>query len=383
MNHHTPYPIRLSVACYRVLLNAYPSAHRRVYGPLMQQLFHDLCRDAYQQNGLWSLTRFWMWTLFDFILSVGTTYREAIEAIMTIKHTFTPMPWRYILLVVLPGLLFGISRFYYPFYLPFQISFILILLLTFATLVKQKRIPGWGLLMIGLMLSWGAMVVIIIGGEWLARLLHYNGELQRLLMAIPLWAVIGMLGWQYWQVWRSFSRIFVLILLVIVIAALFVGMDALTTAAYMLLPVAIGLPLARRHGTQAILFVVGAYCWWLFDSDYISGWLINDLPFYAAYAVLMRLLFMSVGPLLLLRAQSLQGQVAGLLTPMAVVLVARVLVPWLVSPSSHPARIWWGDVLLSVFTLLAFSLAFALYTRVDRTESPITPQGTEQPVYAG
>ncbi len=383
MTRFSLHPVRLSTVCYRALLMAYPHAHRQAYGTLMQQLFNDLCRDAYQQNGLWSLIRFWVWTLFDFILSVGTAYREAMEAIMAIKRTFTPMPWRYILLVVLPGVLFGISRFYYPFYLPFQISFILITLLTLATLITQKQIPGWGLLMTGLMLSWCLIVVIVVGGEWIARPLHYNHELKHLLGAIPLWAVIGVMGWQYRQAWRSFSWILGLILLGIVVAALFVGMDALTTAGYMLLPVALGLPLARRHGTQAILFVVGAYCWWLFDSDYISGWLLNDQPFYPVFVVFIRLLFMSVGPLLFLRAQSLRGQAAGLLTPMVLVLVARVLVPWLVIPSSHPARIWWGDTLLSAFMLLAFILAFALYARVDRMESPIAPQETEQPVYAG
>lgn len=382
MNRHAPHPVRLSVACYHVLLMAYPPVYRQTYGPLMQQLFHDLCRDAYQQNGLWSLTRFWVWTLFDFILSIHAVYREAMEAIMAIKRTLTPMPWRYILLVVLPGVLFGISRFYYPFYLPFQISLILIMLWTLATLIRQKQIPGWGLLMTGLVISWGLMAVIVVGGEWVARPLHYNGELKRLLVAIPLWAVIGVLGWQYRQAWRSFSWVLLLIVLVILVAALFVGMGAITTAGYMLLPLALGLPLARRHGTQAILFVVGAYCWWLFDSDYISGSLLNERPFYPVFVVSLRLLFMSVGPLLFLRAQSLRGQVAGLLTPMGVVLVARVLVPWLVVPSSHPARIWWGDTLLSVFMLLTFILAFALYARVDRTESLIAPQETEQPVYA-
>lgn len=381
MTRFSPHPVRLSIACYRILLMTYPPAHRQAYGPLMRQLFHDLCWDAYRQNGLWSLARFWVWTLFDFIFSVCTAYREAMEAIMTIKRTFTPMPWRYVLLVILPGVLFGISRFYYPFYLPFQISFILIVLLTLATLVRQKKMPGWGLLMTGLVLSWCLIAVIIIVGEWIARPLDYNEERQRLLGAIPLWTVIGVMGWPYRQAWRSFSGIFGLIFLAIAAAALFIGLDALLTAGYMLLPVALGLPLARRHGTQAILFVVGAYCWWLFDSDYISGWLLNERPFYPIFVVFIRLLFMSIGPLLFLRAQSLRGQVLGLLTPVVLVLVARVLVPWLAVPSSHPARIWWGDTLLSAFMLLAFILAFALYARVDRIESPIAPQETEQPVY--
>lgn len=379
----SPSPIRLSVACYRLLLMAYPTAYRQIYGPLMQQLFQDLCRDAYQQNGWRSLIPFWIRTLLDFAQSVGVTYWETMEAFMAIKRPFTPMPWRYVLLVVLPGVLFGISRLYYPFYLPFQISLILIILWTLATLVTQKQIPGWGLLMAGLVISYGLLAVNIVGGEWIAKTLHYNDELKRLLGAIPLWAVIVVMGWQHRQVWRSFSWALGLLLLVILVTALFVGMSALTTAGFMLLPVALGLPLARRHGAAALLFVVGAYSVWLFDSDTFNGWWLRDKAFYPVYAMLLLVLFMAAGPLLFLRATTLRGQIVGLFTPMILMLVARVLVPWLIVPFAHPARIWRNDALLSAFTLLVFILGFVLYARVDRVGTLITSQETDQPIYAG
>ena len=92
---------------------------------------------------------------------------------------------------------------------------------------------------------------------------------------------------------------------------------------------------------------------------------------------------MGIGPLLFLRATTRRGQMVGLFTPLILVLVARVLVPWLVVPLSHPAHIWRNDALLSVLTLLVFILAWVLYERVDRSESPLVPQGAEQAVYAG
>jgi hypothetical protein len=171
-------------------------------------------------------------------------------------------------------------------------------------------------------------------------------------------------------------------LLIVLGAALFVGMSWLTSAGFLLLPVALGLPLARRHGAAALLFVVGAYSVWLFDSDTFNGWLLRDRAFYPVFAMLLPLLFMGIGPLLFLRAATRRGQMVGLFTPIILMLVARVLVPWLVVPLAHSARLWRNDALLSVLTLLVFILALALYVRVDRAESAIAPPETEQPVYA-
>jgi len=50
---------------YRILLFVYPATHRREYGPLMVQLFDDLCRDSYRQKGLAGLVRLWSHVLAD------------------------------------------------------------------------------------------------------------------------------------------------------------------------------------------------------------------------------------------------------------------------------------------------------------------------------
>lgn len=382
MNHHTPYPIRLSVASYRVLLMAYPAAHRQAYGALMQQLFQDLCRDAYQQNGWRSLASFWMRMLLDLIRSLYAAYAETLEAIMAIKHPLTPMPWRSILLVVLPGTLYALSRIYPPLSIAAGIAFLLVFLLVLGATGRQRQLPAWGMFMAGLAMSWGLFVITISFKEWTSRPWLTDDRVVNLLGAVVLWLIIGYQGWQYRQVWHRFRWVLGVGLLIVLGAALFVGVSWLTSAGFLLLPVALGLPLARQHGAAALLFVVGAYSVWLFDSDTFNGWWLRDKAFYPLFAMLLPLLFMGVGPLLFLRAATRRGQMIGLFTPLILMLVARVLVPWLVVPTSHPAYIWRNDAFLSVLTLSVFILAFALYTRVDRAESAIAPPETEQPVYA-
>lgn len=383
MTRFSLHPVRLSTACYRALLMAYPHAHRQTYGTLMQQLFHDLCRDAYQQNGWRSLTSFWMRMLLDFIGSLYAAYGETLEAIMMTKHPITPMPWHSILLVVLPGTLYALSRIYPPLGIVAGIAFLLVFLLVLGATGRQRQLPTWGMFMAGLAMSWGLLAITISFKEWTSRPLLTDDKVVNLLGAVSLWLIIGYQGWQYRQVWHRFRWVLGVGLLIVLGAALFVGISWLTSAGFLLLPVALGLPLARRHGAAALLFVVGAYSVWLFDSDTFNGWWLRDKAFYPVFAMLLPLLFMGIGPLLFLRAATRRGQLVGLFTPMILMLVARVLVPWLVVPLAHSARLWRNDALLSVLTLLVFILALALYIRVDRAESAIAPPETEQPVYAG
>ena len=76
---HIPVSDMLLVAerLYRILLFAYPAKHRREYGPLMAQLFRDLCRDSYRQKGFVGLVQFWSYVLTD----------TAVTA--TVEHFYT------------------------------------------------------------------------------------------------------------------------------------------------------------------------------------------------------------------------------------------------------------------------------------------------------
>lgn len=66
---------------YRVLLFVYPAKHRREYGPLLVQLFRDLCRDSYRQKGPAGLIRLWIYVLGDTIVTA------AVEHFFTLQET--------------------------------------------------------------------------------------------------------------------------------------------------------------------------------------------------------------------------------------------------------------------------------------------------------
>ncbi len=55
----------ISNRTYQLLLAAYPSKFRRIYGRQMAQVFRDCCRDAYQQGGSGSVIVLWIVALYD------------------------------------------------------------------------------------------------------------------------------------------------------------------------------------------------------------------------------------------------------------------------------------------------------------------------------
>jgi hypothetical protein len=377
-------PTRLSITLYRALLVIYPPSHRRAYGPLMVQLFHDLCRDEVARGGLFGLLGLWVRTLADLITSASAAHLQAAKGlIMSVNRSLKPMPWGRVMLVVVPGILFGLSRFYYPVGPLAMIGFALVIVLTLAALAVRRRLPIWGLLVLGLAANWIALWIGLLAMDDLAvRLRAAHGTLH-LILAIPLWAVIILLAWRYKHIWRAPAWTLALFALIVGGASVWAGYGVLTTAGMMLLPVALGLSLSERYGSLTSLFVVGAYGLWLFDSDFISGYMLRDASFYPVYALLVSWLFIGVAPLLLLRARSQRGRVIGLLAPIVVVLIARVVVPWLAHPELHPLRIWLGDTLLSVFTLLILALSFILYSQAGGSEPSAAPSETGHPAFAG
>jgi len=52
--------LALSAQIYRHLLACYPSEYRRAYGPAMEQLFRDQCRDAWRGGRRWGLIGLWL-----------------------------------------------------------------------------------------------------------------------------------------------------------------------------------------------------------------------------------------------------------------------------------------------------------------------------------
>ena len=57
--------VRASLRFYRVLLLAYPREFREEYGPHMEQVFRELCRDEIGTGGIWGYLGFWIRILLD------------------------------------------------------------------------------------------------------------------------------------------------------------------------------------------------------------------------------------------------------------------------------------------------------------------------------
>jgi hypothetical protein len=393
-------PVRISVNVYGFLLLGYPGSHRRAYGPLMRQLFHDLCKDAYTKNGIFGLARIWIRTLPDLAASLAAAYWDVTEEVlMLFNRAVAPVSWGNVALIVLPGILFGLSRVISPLGWPAGLSFLLVAILAIGVLIARKRLPIWGLLALGLLASRVLQWISLVFPGGLARGLQrigppaaralgthliFSPNLQHWIISIPIWlAILGLL-WKYRQVWRSAAWAVLLSGLSIIGASLLIDASILLYAGLVLLPVAMGLPLSRQYGSLAALFVVGAFSSLvLFDSDYYSGPVLQPLPLYPLYVIPLIWMLVSVAPLLLLRAQTRRGRAIGLLAPALVWGTARIVVPWLFRPDFHPFSVWLGDALLSAFVLFVLALAFYLYSQSGNPTPPAKDVPASQNAYDG
>ena len=91
---------------YRVLLWLYPAKHRRAYGRPMLQHARDLNRAA-RQRGRRHVATLCLRLMIDGIVNAGI---EHMEAIVTAKGTYKPVPWLSVLLAAVPGLWIALSR---------------------------------------------------------------------------------------------------------------------------------------------------------------------------------------------------------------------------------------------------------------------------------
>jgi hypothetical protein len=69
----------LAERLYHILLFVYPVTHRREYGPLMVQLFRDLCRDSYREKRFMGLVRLWIHVLTDTAVTATVEHFYALQ----------------------------------------------------------------------------------------------------------------------------------------------------------------------------------------------------------------------------------------------------------------------------------------------------------------
>ena len=104
--------IETSRRVYTWLLGLYPQEHRSEYGVEMTRLFTDQCRAAVNQRGGPGLVALWLRTLVDLGKTALIEHLTSPQAKTGLLQA-TPgmaLPWKGVLLVLIPGLVFFISQ---------------------------------------------------------------------------------------------------------------------------------------------------------------------------------------------------------------------------------------------------------------------------------
>ena len=151
--------IELSKRFYRLLLYLYPKAYRATYEMEMLHVFTDQCRGAYKERGPLGILLLWPRILIDVIVTVTTEHLTDPHAKFGLLEVIpnAPLPWKGVLLVLIPGLIFFVSQveqvtsnkdwFFFAYY---RAAYFLILPVLLVW-VFTRRFPVWGLIPFGLL----------------------------------------------------------------------------------------------------------------------------------------------------------------------------------------------------------------------------------------
>jgi hypothetical protein len=81
-----PLALTRMIRLYRLLLAFYPKAHRVAYGPLMEQLFRDRCRELLNRRSRGDFARLWRHVFADFIVSMPSEHLAQLIHTMKIQN---------------------------------------------------------------------------------------------------------------------------------------------------------------------------------------------------------------------------------------------------------------------------------------------------------
>jgi hypothetical protein len=134
-------------------------------------------------------------------------------------------------------------------------------------------------------------------------------------------------------------------------------------------PIAISLPLARRHGSLAGLIVVAAEFVLVdgfFDPSYALGIWTSDPTIVALVSVVPAIFFLVVAPLLVFPSRSTRGRIGGLLLPVFIALVGGEIISGAVRPYYLDSWTWLMRAIGSVQFLMVVALAAVMCHRIGR-----------------
>jgi hypothetical protein len=233
--------------------------------------------------------------------------------------------WMTTILAIVPGVLITVAILLNGVYeMAFWVALALILFVMISWFYQSKRLPGWSLVAVGALF---ATVLIILSGVLggITTFIVGSDDVSFSISIMVAWLVILFTVFHFRSQKRlSFSPTIWLVAVSIIICNFLVRMKyfylfdlswsvigdvariSLWSAAMLLLPVIIGVYLARWFGLTTILFTVGTTFMWyqvvVDNAGRVSESIHNPLLL-AGYLMLTPVLATIVGPILYLRAK--------------------------------------------------------------------------------
>ncbi len=430
--------IASSQQVYRWLLQLYPQGYRTTYELEMFHLFTDQCREAYKQHGKPGILFLWSRTLIDIGVSVVREHLSDPNSKVGLLEAApnAPLPWKGVLLVLIPGLIFFISQvdqvtsgndwFFLAFY---RAGYFLILPVLLVWLLT-RRFPVWGLIPLGLLSAtlwdysqrFGFSRVPLLGRLFARETIDvfsihmYAHDAQDLLVTFMSVILLGILVWRsarQGQISRGARKWFGLYGLMIVLQIgaevyrrifalrwlaeqtkdlpagsvalndnlLGLPLGILHEALPFLLLVFIGMLFARKYGGLTFLILLGyllpTILFGRYDNLYDAS-----IPFYVvSLAVLIyRFVVALVAPVWLVRAASLPGRQRAAAIPVAIAIACHIslnLIVGLALDNQYGSSISLLDFALYIWSGLILAvgvgLAVALYLPREKEQTPASP----------
>lgn len=418
--------VALSQRLYGWLLQLYPRAYRTAYELEMSHLFSDQCRDAYKAQGQWGILSLWLRTLVDVGVTVVREHLSDPNARVGLLEAApnAPLPWKGVLLVLIPGLIFFISQieqvtssndwFFIAFYRAGYFLIVPVLLVW----VWTRRFPVWGLIPLGLLYKtlWGygqrfqfsslpfighwffgetvvlfdtriniytvkyllaTLVCMILLGILIRRNVH-RGRMPR-----NAWKWLGLYGSlivlqitgevYHFAAWTSRYWPFPDMTEYIQIPL----WDLYQSLPFLLL-VFIGMFFARRYGGFSFLLLLG----YLLPTILFGRYGNEVIPFYVvSLTVLMyRFVVGLIAPVWLVRAVSISGRQRAAAIPIAIAIACHIILNLIVSVVSVGQFVYQEDMLIPVLNIweqlivaAGLGLAVVLYLPREQDRAVLSP----------
>ncbi len=290
--------------------------------------------------------------------------------------------WMTTVLAIVPGILITIAILINVVYeMAFWTALALILFVTISWLHQAKKLPGWSLMAVGMLLTafltivsgiFGGIITLIVGvgsvsisvaiaAIWLVILLifaHFRLQKQ-LRFSSTIWLVIGLVVICNFLVRMKYFYLFDLSWSTLGDVARI----SLWSAGTLLLPIIIGMYLAQRYGLMVVLLAVGTTFMWfqiiIDNADRVSENIHQPLLL-VGYLLLTPVLATIVGPILYLRAKKTSYCLQGLLIATSIAVGVNVIISGVVR-GDFTLIVWLSAIPYVAGVVLVLWLSYLLY----------------------